>query len=47
MPKVRLGSVASVVSYLGRYTHKIAITSHRIVSISEHSVLFSRPSKSL
>ena len=32
--------VASVVAYLGRYTHKIAINSHRIVGISEHSVLF-------
>ena len=38
--KSPFGTVANVVSYLGRYTHKIAITSHRIVSISEHSVLF-------
>ena len=38
--KSPFGSVANVVAYLGRYTHKIAITSHRIVSISEHSVLF-------
>lgn len=34
------GNVARVVKYLGRYTHKIAITAHRILSISEHSVLF-------
>ncbi|CAN5205731.1 hypothetical protein BH11BAC5_BH11BAC5_13460 [soil metagenome] len=38
--KSPFGSVAGVVAYLGRYTHKIAITSHRIISISEHSVLF-------
>ena len=34
------GNVASVVEYLGRYTHKIAITAHRIKFISEHSVSF-------
>lgn len=34
------GTVASVVAYLGRYTHKIAITTHRIVDIGGHSVLF-------
>jgi hypothetical protein len=34
------GNVASVVEYLGRYTHKIAITTHRIISISEDSVRF-------
>jgi len=38
--KSPFGNVASVVEYLGRYTHKIAITAHRILSISEHSVLF-------
>jgi hypothetical protein len=38
--KSPFGSVANVVAYLGRYTHKIAITPHRIVKISEHSVLF-------
>jgi len=38
--KSPFGTVANVVSYLGRYTHKIAITPHRIISISEHSVLF-------
>lgn len=34
------GTVASVVAYLGRYTHKIVITTHRIVDIGGHSVLF-------
>ena len=38
--KSRFGSVASVVEYLGRYTHKVAITKHRILSITEHSVTF-------
>lgn len=38
--KAPFGNVATVVEYLGRYTHKIAITAHRIVSITEHSVLF-------
>jgi hypothetical protein len=34
------GNVANVVAYLGRYTHKIAITAHRIISISEPSITF-------
>ena len=38
--KSPFGTVSSVVAYLGRYTHKIAITAHRIKSISEHSVTF-------
>lgn len=38
--KSPFGSVANVVAYLGRYTHKVAITPHRIAHISEHSVLF-------
>ena len=38
--KSPFGTVSDVVAYLGRYTHKIAITTHRIVSISNHSVLF-------
>ena len=33
-------TVANVVAYLGRYTHKIAITTHRIKSITDHSVIF-------
>lgn len=38
--KSPFGSVASVIEYLGRYTHKTAITKHRIKSITEHSVTF-------
>ncbi len=38
--KSPFGSVARVVEYLGRYTHKVAITKHRIVAITEHSVVF-------
>ena len=38
--KSPFGTVANVVAYLGRYTHKIAITAHRIVAISQHSLLF-------
>ena len=38
--KSPFGSVCSVVEYLGRYTHKVAITKHRITSITEHSVSF-------
>jgi hypothetical protein len=38
--KAPFGNVASVVEYLGRYTHKVAITKHRIVSITETDVTF-------
>ncbi len=38
--KKPFGNVATVVAYLGRYTHKIAITKHRILAITEHSVTF-------
>jgi hypothetical protein len=38
--KAPFGSIATVVEYLGRYTHKTAITKHRIRSITEHSVTF-------
>jgi hypothetical protein len=34
------GNVDNVVAYLGRYTHKVAITAHRIINISEHSITF-------
>ena len=34
------GNVASVVEYLGRYTHKIAITSHRISGIHDGNIKF-------
>lgn len=35
------GSPASVVEYLGRYTHKIAISNHRILSIDDLTVTIS------
>jgi hypothetical protein len=35
------GSPASVVEYLGRYTHKIAISNHRILSIDDRTVTIS------
>jgi hypothetical protein len=35
------GSPKSVVEYLGRYTHKIAISNHRILSIDEDTVTIS------
>ena len=34
-------SVHSAIEYLGRYTHKIAISNHRLVNISEGKVTFS------
>ena len=38
--KAPFGNVSSVVEYLGRYTHKVAITKHRILSITEQSITF-------
>ncbi len=38
--KAPFGGPAQVVEYLGRYTHKIAITKHRILKIDETHVLF-------
>lgn len=38
--KAPFGGVAAVIEYLGRYTHKTAITRHRIAAITEHSVSF-------
>ena len=35
------GSSKSVVEYLGRYSHKIAISNHRIRSVDEQNVVFS------
>jgi hypothetical protein len=35
------GSPKSVVEYLGRYTHKIAISNHRIMSFDDHTVTIS------
>jgi hypothetical protein len=38
--KAPFGKVASVMEYLGRYTHKVAITKHRIVNIAGDSITF-------
>jgi hypothetical protein len=38
--KSPFGSVANVVAYLGRYTHKVAFTRHRMIDIGDHSVTF-------
>ena len=38
--KKPFGSVATVVEYLGRYTHKVAITKHRLTSITKSAVVF-------
>lgn len=35
------GSPRTVVEYLGRYTHKIAISNHRILKVDDESVTFS------
>lgn len=34
-----LSHTETVVAYLGRYTHRIAITNHRILEVDEHGVL--------
>jgi hypothetical protein len=39
--KQPFGNVKSVVEYLGRYTHKIAISNHRIKEIGTQSITFS------
>jgi len=36
-----LGSAKHVVGYLGQYTHRVAITNHRIVGVTEKEVSFS------
>jgi hypothetical protein len=36
-----LGKTEHVVGYLGQYTHRVAITNHRIVDINDGDVLFS------
>jgi hypothetical protein len=38
--KAPFGNVASVVEYLGRYTHKVAITKHRILRITQTDITF-------
>jgi hypothetical protein len=39
--KEAFGNPASVVEYLGRYTHKIAISNHRILAVDDKTVSFS------
>jgi hypothetical protein len=39
LPKA-FGSPKSVVEYLGRYTHKIAISNHRIQRVNDQNVTF-------
>jgi hypothetical protein len=38
--KRAFGNASSVIEYLGRYTHKIAISNHRIKAIDENTVTF-------
>lgn len=38
--KSPMGSVSQVVEYLARYANKVAISNHRIVEVTEHSVEF-------
>ena len=39
--KQAFGTPASVVEYLGRYSHRVAISNHRILSVAESQVTFS------
>ena len=38
--KSPFGGPARVIEYLGRYTHKVAISNHRLVSINDDKVSF-------
>src|SRR5690606_22408514 len=38
--KRAFGRPRQVIEYLGRYTHKIAISNHRITNVDEHGVSF-------
>ena len=38
--KAPFGSPATVLSYLGRYTHRVAISNDRILAIDDHDVVF-------
>ena len=38
--KAPFGGPQQIIEYLGRYTHKVAITSHRILSINANSITF-------
>lgn len=39
--KTPFGNAKSVVEYLGRYSHKVAISNHRILNVNEDTVTFS------
>jgi hypothetical protein len=39
--KKPFGSPKSVIEYLGRYTHKVAISNHRILKVDLHTITFS------
>ncbi len=39
--KQAFGTSASVVEYLGRYSHRVAISNHRILSVTDKHVTFS------
>jgi hypothetical protein len=38
--KAPFGGPAQIIEYLGRYTHKVAITSHRITEITDNTITF-------
>ena len=38
--KVPFGGPEQVVEYLGRYTHKVAMSNHRLIDIDDHGVAF-------
>lgn len=38
--KAPFGGPAQIIEYLGRYTHKVAITAHRILQIDEETISF-------
>ena len=38
--KPPMGSVSQVVEYLSRYAHKVAISNHRILEVSDQTVKF-------
>lgn len=38
--KAPFGGPAQIIEYLGRYTHKVAITAHRILSIDDNTISF-------
>jgi hypothetical protein len=39
--KTPFGGVEQVFSYLGRYTHRVGLSNHRLISQNEHAVVFS------